>query len=39
MALRAARGILELIEGYHTVVLRSTDEAVRTLAASLTSEP
>ncbi len=27
--------ILELIETYHTVVLRSTDEAVRTLAASL----
>ena len=29
-------GILELIETYHTVVLRSTPEAVRTLAESLT---
>ena len=28
-------GILELIEGYHTVVLRSTDDAVSALAASL----
>jgi len=28
-------GILELIEAYHTVVLRSTPEAVRGLAASL----
>lgn len=28
-------GILELIETYHTVVLRSTPEAVRTLAESL----
>jgi len=28
-------GILELIETYHTVVLRSTPEAVRTLAQSL----
>jgi len=29
-------GILELIETYHTVVLRSTPKAVRTLAESLT---
>jgi hypothetical protein len=29
-------GILELIETYHTVVLRTTSEAVRTLAESLT---
>jgi len=28
-------GILELIETYHTVVLRSTPEAVRTLTESL----
>lgn len=31
-------GILELIETYHTVVLRSTPEAVRTLAESLTGK-
>lgn len=30
-------GILELIETYHTVVLRSTPEAVRALAESLTA--
>jgi hypothetical protein len=29
-------GIMELIETYHTVVLRSTPEAVRALAESLT---
>jgi hypothetical protein len=28
-------GVLELIEAYHTVVLRSTPEAVQTLAESL----
>lgn len=32
-------GILELIETYHTVVLRSTSEAVRTLAESLGFDP
>lgn len=30
-------GILELIETYHTVVLRSTPEAMRALAESLTA--
>lgn len=32
-------GILELIETYHTVVLRSTPEAVKTLAESLGLDP
>ena len=31
--------VLGLIETYHTVVLGSTDEAVRTLAASLAPKP
>jgi hypothetical protein len=30
-------GILEFIDAYHTVVLRSTDDAIRALAASLTT--
>jgi len=32
-------GILELIETYHTVVVRSTPDAVRTLAESLGFDP